>query len=248
MKLSDIFSQLTHGEFSQLHLGGGEAGAIDEANYPALIDHINLGLAALYTRFSLKENRVLIQLIPGLRTYILHSNYAEHGRRSRETVRYLKDSANAPFNNDVIKIERVYTADNLEMSLNDKHDPYSLHTSSMTTLVVPDVVVTGSSEIPEYYRTPTLDVAYRASHPLLHVPIGYFDPERVTIELPYSHLEALLLFVASRVHNPIGMVNEFNAGNNYYAKYEVACKQLETSNVQIDQGSQNIGIQRGGWV
>jgi len=68
------------------------------------------------------------------------------------------------------------------------------------------------------------------------------------VQLPDSHLEALLFFVASRVNNPIGMTNEFNAGNSYAAKFEAACQALEEQGLQVDQDSQNTRLHRGGWV
>lgn len=58
----------------------------------------------------------------------------------------------------------------------------------------------------------------------------------------------LLYYVASRVHNSIGMTGEFNAGNNYSAKYEMSCQQLEQMNLRVDQDSQNSKLQRGSWV
>ena len=68
------------------------------------------------------------------------------------------------------------------------------------------------------------------------------------IELPYSHLEALLYFIASRVHNPIGMANEFHAGNSWAAKYEHECVRLEQLNLRVDQGEDNTNFCRNGWI
>jgi hypothetical protein len=57
-----------------------------------------------------------------------------------------------------------------------------------------------------------------------------------------------LYFVASRVHNPIGMTNEFHAGNSYAAKYEQACMLLDMKNLQVDQGSENTKLRDRGFV
>jgi hypothetical protein len=89
---------------------------------------------------------------------------------------------------------------------------------------------------------------YRANHPIIVQGIGLFEPDRIDVELPYSHLEALLFYVASRVHTPTGMTNETNMGNTYYQKYEASCQQLEVSNLRVDQGSQNSRLYRNGWV
>lgn len=248
MKLVEIFSQLTYGEFSQLNLGGAQQGEINEDNYPAVLAHLNLGLTALYKRFPLKEGRLLVVLQPGMVTYPLHSKYALSNTKSKELVRHIQDSPTARFLDDIHKVERVYTLNGVEMGLNDLEDPYAIMTPSAAVLRVPSLIVSGSSEVPAHLQTHTLEVVYRANHPILNADAGGFNPETLEVELPYSHLEPLLYFIASRAHNPIGMVNEFNAGNNYAAKYEMACQQIEQANLRVDQGSQVDRLTRNGWV
>lgn len=248
MKLKEIFDQLTHGELSQLSIGGSDAGAIDPANYGKVLSHVNMGLTALYKRFPLKESRLTIELQTGMTTYPINSNFAVNSRRSRESVRFIKDSAVEPFKDDIHKIERVYTSTGYEMGLNDETDPFSVFTPTATVLRVPALVVAGSVDLPDELKTETLEVVYRANHPIIVQGIGLFEPDRIDVELPYSHLEALLFYVASRVHTPTGMTNETNMGNTYYQKYEASCQQLEVSNLRVDQGSQNSRLYRNGWV
>jgi hypothetical protein len=248
MKIKEVFDQLTHGELSQLGIGGAANGGIATENYSKVISHINLGLTALYKRFPLKEGRVEIELQAGRTTYPVTADYAANNRRSRQPVKYIKDSLAEPFINDILKIERVYTSVGHEMGLNDESDVYSVFTPSATVLRVPAVVVAGSVDLPDELKTETLEVVYRANHPVIVFDPDGFEPEEVEIELPYSHLEPLLLFVASRVHTPTGMTNEANLGNTYFAKYEASCQQLETTNLRVDQGSQNTRLARNGWV
>lgn len=234
MKLSEIFAQLTYGELSQLNLGGAEAGAIDVSNYAKVVAHVNLGLTALYTRFSLKEGRVSFTLQSGRMLYPL---------TTEEDVIFVDDS----FADDIIKIERVLTSLDMDMTLNDESNQYSCFTPSATILRIPADVANQVADLPEDLVTTSLTAVYRANHPILVYKTG-FTPARVNIELPYTHLNALLLFVASRVNNPIGMTNEFHAGNSYAAKYEQACALLEYKNLQVDQGSQNTRLRNNGWV
>lgn len=222
MKLSEIFAQLSYGELSQISLGSSEMGGIDEGNYPRLLAHINMGLLALYKRFPLKEGRTTLTMQAGVQSYPLDAE-------------------------NVLKVERVYTAGGWELGLNDESDPYACFTPSAHILRVPSEVAAQHMELPDHLKTPTLEVVYRAGHPVLTASIG-FDPEQVDVELPYSHLEPLLYYVASRVNNPMGMSNEFHAGNSYSAKYEASCQQLEMVNLRVDQGSQNSRLQRNGWV
>lgn len=247
MKLAEIFSQLTYGELSQISLGGGELGAIDESNYDRVLSHINLGLTALYKRFPLKQGRLTIALQQGRFTYPLNSAYAVSNTKSREAVRYILDSTDK-FADDIHKVDAVFTDYGYEMGLNDEANQYSLFTPSAHVLRVPVDIVVSSPDLPESLKTSQLEVVYRANHPRISQDVGLFDPETYEVELPYSHLEPLLLFVASRINNPIGMTNEFHAGNSYAAKYEQACQQLEQFNLRVDQGSQNTRMVRNGWV
>lgn len=246
MKLTEVFAQLTYGELSQISMGGGEAGEINENNYEAVLSHINLGLTALYKRFPLKESRLTVELQPGRFTYPLAILYAESNTRSKEPVKYIKDVGN-PFTGDILKIEGVFTAAGKEFPLNDAGNVYSITTPSMAVLKIPAAIVANDGNTPEEFKTTTLEVVYRANHPVVSTE-GNFMPETYELELPYSHLEPLLLYVASRVNNPIGMVNEFNAGNNYSAKYEMACQAIETANIRVDQGAQHDRLRSKGWV
>lgn len=245
MKLSEVFSQLASGEFSQLSIGGAGTGEIAESYYPQLVRHINLGLTELYKRFFLKEGRLKLALQAGRYTYPLTSKYAESNTASTEPVKYLLD-ADEPFRDDLLKLEQVLTTEGKELALNDASQTYSCFTPSLQTLRVAEAVIDGDFDLPAGYRTTELLLVYRANHPILLDSV--FDATKVELELPYSHLMPLLYFVASRVHNPIGMANEFHAGNNYAMKYEQACQELEHYNLQVDQGRGNTRLERGGWV
>lgn len=248
MKLQDIFDQLTVGEFSQLSIGGQDAGEINEANWPKVLNHVNLGLTQLYKRFPLKQGRFTLELQPDTLQYALNSKYAVTNRRSKEPVRFIKDSTAAPFEDDILKVERVIGESGYDLGLNDGSDPYSVFTPSSLVLRVPKDVVDQSASLPEKYKTATLEVVYRANHAKMSVGMGLFDPTRVEVELPDTHLEPLLFYVASRANTPVGMTNEANLGNIYMAKYEQSCKQLEEWNLNVDQGSQSTSFERGGWV
>ena len=246
MKLIEIFTQLTYGELSQVSIGGLSNGEIAEKNYDAVLSHVNLGLTALFKRFPLKQERLTVALQSGRGTYPLTTAYAVSNTKSAEAVKYILDSA-APFNGALFKVEQVYSDTGYEFGLNDSGDSFAITTPSANVLRVPMSVVGRSPEVPPKLLTSNLEVVYRANHSMI-TQTGSFSPETYEVDLPYSHLEALLLYVASRVHNPIGLVNEFNAGNNYAAKYEMACQALETSNLRVDQGADFDKLHQKGFV
>jgi len=249
MNLQEIFDQLTYGELSQLSMGGGEPGVIDVTNYPRVLAHVNLGLTALYKRFPLKEGRLSLQLTAGLLTYNINNKFALSNEGSVEPVKYLLDTVTSPFANDVLKIERVLTDDGAELPINDLSNVYSVFTPTATALCVPADIVAQVFELPDWLKTDKLELVYRANHPKITIGLTAFDPTATELELPDSHLEPLLLFVASRAMTPMG-AGQFEglAGNNYFAKYEQACQHIELMNLRVDQGSQNTRLRNSGWA
>ena len=224
MNIADIARQLGHGELSQLAIGKALLNTPTLDHVSQVVDSVNLGLTAIYKRFQLKEGRLKVMLFPAVEVYPL------------------RDAA-------VLKVEKVLTDTNEPLALNDSADSLSCFTPSARVLRIPKLMAEQSASLPEKYRTTTLEVLYRANHPLF-VPGEVFTGglENYEMELPDAYLQALLYFVASRFHNPVGMTNEFHAGNSYFAKYELECKALELENLETDQGASNTRLSRGGWV
>lgn len=247
MKLIEVFQQLSVGEFAQLAIGNGGSGVILEDEQEKLVPHVNLALTALYKKFNLKEGRLTLELVPGKYSYEIKSQFVRGTNAPLSSAKYLVEH-DGVFLDDVLKIERVITELGQSLPLNDEEEAYSAYTPTATRLRLPADLVNQVSDLPAILKTASLELVYRANHPKLEVGGAYGDLEDTELELPDSYMEALLYFVASRVHNPIGMVNEFNAGNNYYAKYLAACQDLENQNLQTDRTSGNTRAQRGGWV
>lgn len=244
MTLQDIFDQLTYGELAQVYLGGNQVGEVEPKYYKTLVNHINVGLNMLYKRFPLKEGMLVLVLQPKTYTYHLKQDFAENYLKSIEDIQYIKDTEDEPFINDIIKIERVITEKGDELFINNRADSNSIITKDFTTIKVPKELVDGIKDKPK-----KLTIYYKADHPRIEYKEKRFNPKTVNIELPYSFLEPLLYYVASRVHNPIGMAEEMHAGNNYYSKYEKACQRLEMLNLANDTHDQtNTRLFNKGWV
>jgi len=241
MKLTEVFQALTYGELRQLHIGGAEEQGITKDNQNEILTHVNLGLTELHKRFLLKEGRVTLHLVPGLRTYTVSRKHAVSNMESWGVEKYIHDSMLQPFEDDLLKIERVFDATGQELALNAGDlgygHPLNVRTVSMNTLVLPELL-----------KGDTVDVVYRANHPQLIREDNSFDPAEIEVDLPYSHLEALLFYVASRVMNPIGAGGNFHEGNNYAAKFEAACQLLDNQGHRLDVGEGNTRFARNGWV
>jgi len=249
MTLQDIFDDLAFGELSQLAVGSQNRDIpstdpqICESDRPGIIRHINLGLNALYKRFRLAEKSVEILLQENKSSYILNSRFAQTNIGSNEPVKYLLDSDDT-FDDTLLKVEDVYAwmGDCWKLlQLNETNNPTSLRTPTMFTLVVPDDY--GLQVVPE-----KLKVKYRAAHRMLDPQIATYSAMEEIIDLPSTHLPALLYYVASRIMNPVGMIEEFHSGNSYYAKYEAECQRLEGENFQIDDQEMNSNFCRQGFI
>ena len=248
MKLQDVFDQLSTGELSQLSIGGQDAGVISEANWHRVLPAINLGLTALYKRFLLKEGRITIDLLPNKYSYVLHSDYSIGSRRRPGEAKYLRPVSDPKFMDDIQKVERVITDYGFDLPLNDASQPYSVRTTKANQILVPKDIVQRNRTLADEYQTDVLDIVYRAGHPRITIPIGYFDPSRVEIDLPAEYLHALALFIASLIHTPVGLANEGQTGNNYGTMYEMECMRLENEGLEIGIDAGNTRFQSKGWV
>jgi hypothetical protein len=249
MKLQEIFDHLTSGEFSQMNIGGAGQGIINDSNVDIVVSHINLGLTALFTRFELKVARTLLQLQADQTSYLLSSKYALSKYKVGSTVvPYIQDSTLNPFKDDVLVIKQVFTDAEFELPLNRLDVNYSLLTSMMNRLEVPLAIVNQEMSLPKDYVTTNLGIVYRANHPVINLNVGSADPEKIDIDLPPTHLTALMYFVASRANNPVGLGQEFNAGNTYAAKYEAECLRLKADGMEIQQRGNETKFESRGFV
>lgn len=248
MNLQEVFDQLSSSELMQLSVGGQPAGEINEDNAFLVVRHINLALTMLYARFKLKQGSLLLEPVPDQTIYAITSDYAVHKRASRQLVRYLIDDPAAPFADDIQKIEQVLTDGGVELPLNDESNRYSAFTPTSTTLRLPLDVVNQVQDLPDDLKTEHLELVYRASHPKVVLPVGLYDPTRVKLQLPATHLAPLLYFVASRIHMPATLATTQATGDPYMARYEQACLALENQGFQVDNSAAVDKLRSRGFV
>jgi hypothetical protein len=222
MKLSEIFDHLSYGELSQLHIGGELDQGITPDNRHRMITHIMLGLTTLHRRFLLREGEAQLYLAPGLESYTI----------------------DAP---DLLKVEQVYDTEGNELTLDDRSNPDTLSRSSRNVVRVPTHV----QEALFKKGIRRLNVKYRADHVTIGVREAAKEPEKVEVDLPSTHLEALLYFIASRMMNPIGVTGsqgQYHEGDNYAQKFEQACRQLEAGGFQLQDFDDGAKFRGRGFV
>jgi len=235
MKLQDIYDQLAYGELRMLNLGSGnldsEEDGFPKESFKKILPTIQLGLTELYKKFLLREGHMTVPLVEGQVTYVLTAK---------------KDAPN-DFRDDLFKIERIkgiWYGEEYEIPLNRISNKAAIRTTSHNTMLVPN----NEDYAPWLKETTQLNIAYRANHPQININLANSAPLATEIDLPMTHLQALLYFIASRLHNPIGMQDQYHEGNNFAAKYENELVQLQMLNYEIDDDADEDRVRQQGWV
>lgn len=246
MKLIEIFNHLAYEELSQLNVLDA-SGKINPTKYEQLTANINLGLVDLYMKFNLKVGKLNLVLNPTLTVYPLFSLYAKSNTRSKAAIKYIDDLDNK-FTDDILKINYIFADNGNELPFNDLTNPLSIRTTAQRVLSVPESIVTKSDSLPSDFIVDYLQVCYRASHPKIIVDDGDIEPEEVELELPETHAEALIYYIASRMHTPRGTETENNIGNLYLKKYLNICNELSNNGYEIGKDTQYNRFTRLGWI
>lgn len=228
MKVSDVFTELVHGELSAHAIA--MMGSISDTDTPRVISYINSGLLALYTRYPLLMKELRLQQYGYITSYKLRVEHARTNSDSSE-VKYIIDSKLAPFTGDVIRVEEITdeVGDVLEINSTDYN--------KVALLPSMDVI-----EIPNPTATNVLFVTYRAKHPTI-------TSKDDNILLPVHMLTALYAYVGSRVYAGGTVAEHVAKAAELTTKYEMLCQQFELQGmVNSDVQKINMRPELGGWI
>lgn len=236
--LQGLFDDLASGELSQINLNGEESedtGFNTKAKND-IVSHLNLGLTEIHSKFPLNQKELVLQLYPEITQYFLDSKHAVSNSSSTE-VKYIIDSIYYPFQDDIIRLESCYTELGEELYINDGSQEYSVFTADYRSVQVPFV----ESEI-------ALSFIYRAKHQ----PISYsegVDSSTIAINVPPYLYEALLYYIAYRVHKARHNQEARADSLQYYQLYTQRCVEAERNNMFNDsiEGSSNL-LDTNGWM
>lgn len=227
MLLSDIFLQLTHGELAGLAIAGAEGSGILPQDRPAIIAHVNLGLTELHKRFDLRREEVMVQQYDHIQKYYLEKkNAVIAGADSSASPKYIIDSPEEPFDENVLRIEQVINENGEELYKNDENSYWTIWCPQFNCVQVP----LPSSEN-------AMCIKYRADHERID-PSPNTIPEEIDVRFPDSHLQPLLYFIAARIYASKPTLDGATSSAEYTAKFEAACmKALELNLDQKDTPS-----------
>lgn len=234
IKLDSFFDQLAYGEFLSIDIGGVGCKGIAVEDYAMVATQINLGMLELYKRFDLKMNSLVIQLYADILEYKIHSLYAQSNTNSTEPVKWIVD-AGKPYLDDLLQIARVYNMAGVELTLNDPHDVESIWSPQYNVIACPE---------PDPLQTIT--VSYRAV-PTPVATEGLY-PSEVYLDIPPSLIEALLWYVAGRVHTNLNLAGDIGEGNNYTMKFEQSLQKVELLGLINDRKATNLKPELRSWV
>jgi len=239
MTLLELMKDLTYGELAQFKIGnllpGERDSEPDPTRYEQLISHINLGLLAIYKRFFLSSKEIYIQQYSQIATYVLSSKYAQTNIASAEPIKYIMDTVQNPFLDDVLKIEEVYDEEGNKLPMNDVTEDLSVFTPNYRSVQVPYPVDAN-----------TMAVQYRAAHPKI-IYTRDINPAEIEVEVPNSLHEALLYYVASRYATSVGG-DGGNEGNTYFQKFEDSCNKVDEYGLEVQAEPGDWRFDQGGWV
>ncbi len=237
MKLSEFFTDLSLGELSQLSVGTENSGNIAESEYPKIIRFLQKALTRLYTRFPLRFEEVIIEQVTGRTRYPLDSKYATTNIDNDEVDHYLVDSVDAPFLDNILQIEEVYSELGEIVAVNNRESDQSIFTVDYKTLLIPEEFLGGSA----------LSVTYKANHPVIKNS-GIIDADNIELEIHELLLEPLLTMVTAMVFKSTGSPENTQLALQMDVTADMQMSVIESKNLIRKEEFVNERFWRNGWV
>lgn len=234
MIVSELFTQLSLSELSNLSLANDGAGTIKEASKGKIILLANDAMRRLYTRYILTEKTLILSLKANITDYLLQTQHAVSAIAPENTAEaYIEDTAEEPFLGDVVRVLDVYDSLGNQYTLNDAGNPLSLFTPKGNLLQVPH---------PDPARS--MAVVYQA------FPVKLTGSETQTIELPALLEPALRAYIAHSLYNGMNTAEAVAASQRFLGRYEDICQEAESKDLLSANRSsaQTTKFQNNGWV
>lgn len=221
MRLSTIFSQLETTELNQLSCVDTATKKIRPDKYQAIVDVMNQGLVDLNTRFKFKIGTVTVPMVPGIKIYDL-TKYSGEVKGTYMQLHSVKDDRGN------------------SLSVNAFGDR-GVNFRSALVMEVPDYMqqVQGIKHVV---------VEYRSLPRKIQDCFGDIDPELTEVDLPDMYVWALCLYVASRLHTPIGLQDGTYRTNAFLGLYNAECNRLEEGGFDLEEVVDNSQFRQGGWA
>lgn len=260
MDLKDLFQQLSYGELSNLSMSFNGSGTLTDIAKPKIVGYANEALVRLYSRFVLKENDVLVKMLPGVTYYHLLKQYAQqsYDPTDPDIVPYIMDLSREKFEEDVIRILSIYDSKNCKRPLNDDNAWNSIFTPQHQTI-----------QNPLAYDGEVLSIHYQAKHKKLYwdgvitspvagtdgaggneQPVGTVPAETLAqqILLPDVLMEAFTAYIAHRVYSSMNNDENNVKSQEHFINYKNICDEvMENDLVSNSTAPSNIKFRTRGF-
>lgn len=233
MKLKDLFQNLALGELSSSSLVEIGQFEIDRKQLPKVIQATNQALEYFYSNFPLKIGEVTVRLSEGISRYYLDYDYATSNPEA--IIKYIMDTHDKPFNDDVLHILQVRSMNGYSYPLNDLNVTAAIHTPEYNCIQVTDSI-----------QDKFLVVTYQAGHK--RIPLTEQFNSNFAIQIPSSYRTALQTYVACLLLQNMGG-NHLNESNALFAKFKTLTEELKLQGIgTVVQTGINIKPVLRGWV
>lgn len=241
MKISQLFSQLSYGELSNLTVGDDGSGEIADQNHPKLIHHTQQALTNLYSRFAHRKAYVVMKQDELVQKYRIHPLYAVTDTTPNNTAaRHIIDTEQSPFTTPIIKILSIRkiledsTLAEVDLLIND-----DTRVGAVKTLAYDEI----------YIREPVQDelllIEVQLNHPVIALPVD-LDYE---ISLAPVLEEALVLKVAARVFGSMNGQDNMIKAQSLNAAYENVLQMVQFEDLLQNTSTEDHSrFVIGGWV
>ncbi|MBO6277648.1 MAG: hypothetical protein J6N20_09490 [Pseudomonas sp.] len=221
MRLSTLFSQMETTELNQLSCVDTVTKKIKPEKYQAVVDVMNQGLVDLNTRFKFQIGKVEVPISRDIGEYDL-TKFDNQIRGRFMQIHDVKDECGVPIQVNTFTDRGVNFRSALIM------------------------------EVPEYMRTVhplrLVTVQYRALPKKIGDCFGDIDPELIEVDLPVMYIWALCLYVASRLHTPVGLQDGTYRTNAFLGLYNAECNRLEEVGMDLESVVDSNQFRSGGWA
>ena len=238
MTLEELFQRLSYGPLSNLALSNEGVGGIVDAHKPKVVLYINDALTRLHTRFLLVEHGLILRQVEGISNYELvpeNTYTASVSDDPPEAIPYIQDTISKPFEDDLIKILKVYNCHGCEVPLNNEKWRGSYFTPENHVLQIPCPV---NGELTH--------VVYQAKHKRIE-----FNPAKLgqTITIPPSLEEALTSYVAYLAYSAMNGQENVARATEYLSRYNGICLEVEARGISnTDDNTTNTKLTQRGFV
>lgn len=232
--IEELFCRLAHGVLQNTSLVT-EDGEIDEDKKSLVVVATNEALIRLHSRFILKEGSIIVEMQEGRTNYPLLRKYAVQSYKPEEVpCPYIMDLAGDPFDEDVIKVLKVYDNFGCQRALNDQDDCWSLFTPRPNML-----------QNPRPRHREAINVVYQQKHEAVTCD----DQGTGIIDIPETLDSALDSYIAYRCFAGINTMEAKATAQDMLNHYESVCSEVVANDlVSTSTSNTNKRFKNHGWV